>query len=34
LIDRHPSFTVTELWSADRYFARFPALNVRNPLAG
>jgi toxin-antitoxin system PIN domain toxin len=25
---------VTELWSADRDFGRFPALRVRNPLAG
>ena len=25
---------VTELWSADRDFSRFPALTVRNPLAG
>ena len=25
---------VDELWSADRDFARFPALNVRNPLVG
>jgi len=23
---------VTELWSADRDFTRFPALKVRNPL--
>lgn len=25
---------VRELWSADRDFSRFPALTVRNPLAG
>lgn len=25
---------VTELWTADRDFGRFPALKVRNPLAG
>jgi predicted nucleic acid-binding protein len=25
---------VVDLWSADRDFARFPALNVRNPLVG
>jgi len=25
---------VTELWSADRDFSRFPALRTRNPLAG
>ena len=25
---------VRELWSADRDFTRFPALSVRNPLAG
>lgn len=25
---------VTELWSADRDFSRFPALRARNPLAG
>ncbi len=25
---------VTELWSADRDFGRFPALTVRNPLIG
>jgi uncharacterized protein len=25
---------VTELWSADRDFSRFPALTVRNPLVG
>lgn len=25
---------VRELWSADRDFTRFPALTVRNPLAG
>lgn len=25
---------VRELWSADRDFARFPALKVRNPLVG
>jgi toxin-antitoxin system PIN domain toxin len=25
---------VAELWSADRDFARFPALTVRNPLVG
>ena len=25
---------VTELWSADRDFSRFPALRVRNPLVG
>jgi len=25
---------VTELWSADRDFSRFPALAVRNPLIG
>lgn len=25
---------VSELWSADRDFSRFPALRVRNPLAG
>lgn len=27
------SHGVTELWTADRDFARFPALRVRNPLA-
>jgi len=27
------SHGVTELWSADRDFSRFPALRVRNPLA-
>lgn len=25
---------VTELWSADRDFSRFPGVNVRNPLVG
>lgn len=25
---------VTQLWSADRDFGRFPGLNVRNPLVG
>ena len=25
---------VAELWSADRDFARFPALTARNPLVG
>ncbi len=25
---------ITELWSADRDFSRFPALKVRNPLVG
>jgi len=25
---------VTELWSADRDFGRFPGLSVRNPLVG
>lgn len=25
---------VTELWTVDRDFSRFPALRVRNPLAG
>lgn len=25
---------VSELWSADRDFSRFPALSVRNPMAG
>jgi toxin-antitoxin system PIN domain toxin len=25
---------VTELWSADRDFSRYPSLRVRNPLAG
>lgn len=28
------SHGVTELWSADRDFSRFPALTVRNPLVG
>jgi toxin-antitoxin system PIN domain toxin len=28
------SHGVAELWSADRDFARFPALTVRNPLVG
>jgi uncharacterized protein len=28
------SHGVTELWSADRDFSRFPALLVRNPLIG
>jgi len=25
---------VTELWSADRDFSRFPSLRTRNPLVG
>jgi len=25
---------ITELWTADRDFSRFPALKVRNPLIG
>jgi uncharacterized protein len=28
------SHGVRELWSADRYFGRFPALTVKNPLVG
>jgi toxin-antitoxin system PIN domain toxin len=28
------SHRVTELWSADRDFSRFPQLSVRNPLRG
>ena len=28
------SHGVAELWSADRDFSRFPALNTRNPLIG
>ncbi len=28
------SHGVTELWSADRDFARFPALTIRNPVVG
>jgi toxin-antitoxin system PIN domain toxin len=28
------SHGVSELWSADRDFSRFPALTVRNPLVG